>query len=535
MYIRVKKKPNGKRAVQIVESIRHGNKVKQKIVRHIGQGISDREVEELKRLANSIIVETENNRQPVLPFINPEEVYGKLKRKETDDRVRVRDLKEEQRVIDGFDDIFGKLYKDLSLDRVIRRTKRNKQWNDILRSVVIARIANPQSKKRTSSFLEQDYGIKIPLEKIYRMMDHVYENEEEIKERISRNTLLLFNKKVDIMFFDVTTIYFESFEGDGLRESGYSKDNKFKETQVVIALITTTAGHPITYELFPGNTYEGHTLIKVIRDLKDRYKVSNVFLAADRGMFTRENLEKLEEEGIKYVVGAKLRSMPKGLKEEILGSEYRGTVVNNEINWIKEIEYKKRRLIVSYSRKRAKKDNAERERLIERLLKKVKCNKIKLSEVIPNYGTKKYIKIEGKTAEIDEEKIERDRRWDGLHGIITNEREEKAEEIISRYRGLWQIEEAFRVSKHDLKMRPIYHWTEKRIRAHISICFIAYALVKQALHRIRIQYMPMSLEQLRNELSYTQSSIIMDVSTKKKYCIPSKITKNQKKLYRYSG
>jgi len=535
MFIRVKKKPNGKRSVQVVESYRRADKVNQKIIRHVGQGITDKEVEELKKIADSIIIETKNNRQPVLPFIKPEDIYSTLKKLPTKDLVNISDLKEEQRVIDGFNEVLGKLYSDLNLDTVIKRTKKNRQWNDILKTLAIARVANPESKKRTSSFLEQDYGIKLPLEKIYRTMDHVFECEDIIKKRIAETTLSLFNDKVDILFFDVTTLYFESFASDGLREFGFSKDCKFKETQVVLALITTTNGLPITYKLFPGNMYEGHTLIEMIEELKKTYRVSDIVLVADRAMFTSGNLELMDSQGIRYIVSARLKTMSNELKEEILGSEYKATVINNELNWFKELSHKGRRLIVSYSTNRAKKDLKDRQRLIERLMRKVKDKKIKISDMIPNYGTKKYIKINNQTAEINESKISDDARWDGLHGIITNSKEENVEVLLSRYRDLWQIEEAFRVNKHDLKMRPVYHWTQNRIRAHISICFLAYTLVKQAIHRIKIQYKPMSFEQIRNELAHAQSSILLDTSTKKRYCITSHVTINQKKIYQVFG
>lgn len=535
MFIRVKKKPNGKRAVQVVESYRRADKVTQKIIRHVGQGVTDKEIEELKKIADSIIIETKNNRQPVLPFIKPEDMYSKLKKRPTKDLVNISDLKEEQRVIDGFNDVLGKLYSDLNLDTVIKRTKKNRQWNDILKTLAIARVSNPESKKRTSSFLEQDYGIKIPLEKIYRTMDHVFECEDIIKKHIAESTLSLFNDKVDILFFDVTTLYFESFLADGLREFGFSKDCKFKETQVVLALITTTNGLPITYKLFSGNMYEGHTLIEMIEELKKTYTVSDILLVADRAMFTSGNLALMDSQGIRYIVSARLRTMSNELKEEILGNDYRATVINDELNWFKELSHKGRRLIVSYSKNRAKKDIKDRQRLIERLMRKVKDKKIKISDMIPNYGTKKYIRINNQTAEINESKISDDARWDGLHGIITNSKEENIEVLLSKYRGLWQIEEAFRVNKHDLKMRPVYHWTENRIRAHISICFLAYTLVKQSIHRIKIQYKTMSFEQIRNELAHAQSSILVDTSAKKKYCIPSHVTINQKKIYQVFG
>jgi transposase len=537
MFVRVKSKPNGKKAVQIVESYRRADKVTQKIIRHIGQALTDRELDELKRLAQSIIDEMKNEKQPALPLLDPlKKVVRKLiNSKPTNDSVKIKNLREEQRIIVGIAEVFGKLYRDLNFSTLIEGSKKDVQWNSILESCVLARIANPVSKRRTASLLEEDYGVKLPLEKIYRMMDNLAERESSIKQHIAKTTRSLFKEKVDVLFFDVTTLYFESFKADDLRNFGFSKDCKFKETQVMLALVTTTNGLPITYKLFPGNTYEGNTLIETIEELKGEYAINNVMLVADRAMFNEKNLSKMESLGVTYIVAAKLKTLPGALKSEVLGTGYKPEVVKNELHWIGEFEHKKRRLIVSYSSKRARKDAADRQRLIDRLMKKAKEKKIKIKDLIPNYGSKKFIKIENGDATINDEKIEADAQWDGLHGIITNSKDKSSVELLSRYRDLWQIEEAFRISKHDLKMRPIYHWSEPRIRAHILICFISLTLAKQAVYRVGVQQDAMSFEQIRNELLHAQSSVVIDISSKKKYIIPSHVTVNQKKLYQVFG
>jgi len=536
MFVRIKPKPNGKKSIQIVESYRRADQVSQKIVRHVGQAVTDREVEEMTRLAQSMINEMETERQPNLPFLDPLKVLKENPRKkESSDTVKIKNLREEQRIIDGIGDVFGKLYKDLKLDKLIGGTHKDEQWNDILESCVLARMANPVSKRRSASLLEEDFGIKIPLEKIYRMMDHVADRESDIKQRIAQTTLSLFQEQVDVLFFDVTTLSFESIETDELRAFGFSKDCKFKEVQVVLALVTTTKGLPITYKLFPGNTYEGGTLVEMVKDLQTQYAVNNILLVADRAMFNEENLSFMDSLGIQYIVAAKLKTLPKSLKSDILHADYNEEVVGDELHWLKEFEHKSRRLVVGYSAKRAKKDAADRQRLVDRLMKKVKGDKIKVKDLIPNYGSKKYITVENSSASINQEKIKADAQWDGFHGVITNATDKTSSELLSRYRELWQIEEAFRISKHDLKMRPIFHWTENRIKAHIAICFLAFTLAKQAVYRIALQQEPMSFEQIRNELLHAQSSVVIDLASQKKYMIPSHVTVNQKKLYQAFG
>jgi transposase len=536
MFVRVKPKPNGKKSIQIVESYRRADQVSQKIVRHVGQAATDREVDELTRLAQSIIDEMETDKQPCLPFLDPIKLLKENRRKkESSDSVKIKNLREEQRIIDGIGDVFGKLYKDLKLDKLIGGTHKDEQWNSILESCVLSRIANPVSKRRSASLLEEDYGIKIPLEKIYRMMDHVADREPDIKQRIAQTTLSLFQEQVDVLFFDVTTLYFESIDTDELRAFGFSKDCKFKEVQVVLALVTTTKGLPITYKLFPGNTYEGGTLVEMVKDLQSQYAIKNILLVADRAMFNEDNLSCMESLGIQYIVAAKLKTLPKILKFDILHADYNEEVIGDEMHWLKEFEYKSRRLVVGYSAKRAGKDAADRQRLVDRLMKKVKGDKIKVKDLIPNYGSKKYINIENGNASINKEKIEADAEWDGFHGVITNASDKTSSELLSRYRELWQIEEAFRISKHDLKMRPIFHWTENRIKAHIAICFLAFTLAKQAVYRITLQQASMSFENIRNELLHAQSSVVIDLDSQKKYIIPSHVTVNQKKLYQAFG
>ncbi|MFP4458754.1 MAG: IS1634 family transposase, partial [Candidatus Zixiibacteriota bacterium] len=509
MFIRKKKRKTGKTSVQICESYRRGDKVNQRIVRHVGQGVGEKEIEVLVNLANTIIAEIKEERKPSLPLFKPEELLDRENRKsEIEDDVLLKNLKEEQRIIDGIGDVFGKLYSDLGFESVIDGTRKDTEWNSILKACTLSRLANPSSKRRTASLLERDFAIRIPLEKIYRMMDHLAVQEDKVKNRIESATLSLFKEKVDILLFDVTTLYFESFEPDELRKPGFSKDNKVNETQIMLALVTTNCGMPVTYKIFLGNTYEGNTLLDMVDELKKGYDVENISIVADRAMFTEKNLQKMEAHGINYIVAAKLKTMSKAMKNQILDSSLEQKNIDGESNWTGEFDYKARRLIVNYSTDRARKDAKDRERLVKRLQKKIKGKKINVNDLISNSGSKRFVTVEkGSKAFLNEAKIADSARWDGLHGIITNNRAEDAAKILSRYQSLWQIEAAFRISKHDLRMRPIYHWSENRIKAHISICFMAYALAKQTLYRLTVQKkMPMSFERLRNELLHVQSS-----------------------------
>lgn len=191
-----------------------------------------------------------------------------------------------------------------------------------------------------------------------------------------------------------------------------------------------------------------------------------------------------------------------------------------------------RRLIVSYNPARARKDSRDRNTTIDKLLKKIKRSKDPLS-LVSNYGYKKFIKVEGKTdIYLDEEKVAQAAQWDGIHGIISNVQTMEPSQLRAQYRCLWEIEECFRISKHDLKFRPIFHWTENRVKAHVAICFIALVCVRYLQYQLRVQGLAVSVKKTVRELLSVQASIVRDTKTKKRYLIPSAITELGHKIYR---
>lgn len=534
MFIREDKRPNGATCIRIVESVREGGRVVQKTVRTLGQHKDLKELEIIRKAAKALIVEIKNNKNPVLPMIEAEEFYAPSKRRsEIEKTVNIGDLKEEKRINNGISDVYGNLYKQLKFDDLIKGTKQDEKWNGTLRSCVLARLAQPVSKSKTRKLLEEDFDIKLALSHVYRMMNHVARLEERIKEKISRRTQELFKSKIDVVLFDVTTLYFESIERDELREFGFSKDCKFNNTQVVLALMTTTDGSPVGYELFPGNTSEGKTLIGVIESVKKVYDLNSVVLVADRAMFSAGNLEYMDQLGVKYVVAAKLKSLKNNLQETILNSKtFKPSKVISEFHWINEFNLnEKQRLIVSYSSARANKDKADRERIVNKLKKKAKDGKLKLTDLVNNNGTRRYITSTKNEALIDDAKINKNSQWDGLHGVITNVKDKTCAELLERYRDLWKIEEAFRINKHDLRLRPIYHWKPSRIKAHIAICYIAFALMSHAKNILKEKELNISLETLREELLKSQSSILIDSRSKTMFSVPSKTTELQKLIY----
>lgn len=536
LFVRVKSTPNSPRqSVQIVESIRKGDKVSQKIVRYVGIAFNDEELEQLKLLAESIKSKLEDNGQ--IPIFSPED---KIKiptvQNITDDdyNVDLRNLKEEQRVVRGIHDVYGSLFDQLGYNKALKNPARNKSSVEIFKNIVLARIANPLSKRASVDMLEEDFGISIGLDRVYQMMDKLDDSViERINEISYENTLSLFQNKIDIIFYDCTTIYFESFEEDDLRKNGYSKDLKFNQPQVVLALMVTKEGLPIGYKVFEGSKYEGHTLIPVLKEIREKYNLDKIVFVADSGMMNEDNLLELEKEHFKYIVGSRLKNLPKPMKDQVLdNNNYKDVDYKDVENFkIARLDHNGRNLIVSYNDKRAKKDAYDRQKAIEKLKNKLE-KKSNPKEYLSNYGNKKYLKLEGEASiTLDMEKIKTANQWDGLHGVITNDNELGNEEILKQYNNLWQVENAFRITKHDLKVRPVFHWEPRRVKAHFAISFVAYSLVKYLEYRVKLQYTKLSPEKIRQILIKVQLSVSFDKKKKILYGLPSKISLQARKIY----
>jgi transposase len=538
MFIRIKTNPTSPRkSVQIVQSVRRGNSISQKIVRHVGVAMDDYELEKLKDLAEIIKVKLEAGHQDLL---FPPEQIAKLKKKaekqkqvytDEDYQVDIKKLREEKRVVSGIHDIYGELFDDLGYSRSFENSSRQQATTELLKNIVLARIANPSSKRESVQMLERDFGVTLGLDRVYKMMDKLDEKTiENIQNITANNSKALFPDKIDVLFFDATTLYFESFQDDNLRQCGFSKDHKFQEVQVVLALIVTKEGMPLGYEIFPGNTFEGHTFIPTISKMRARFEIDRMIVVADAGMMTKENIQVLENIGCEYILGARIKNMKENVQEKILNKiQYR--VINEELS-LQEIEIDNGlRLVVTYSKERAFKDQNDRNKAIEKAKKKLKKSTKVLSN-ISSQGGNKYLKLVGKNSiELDEQKIANDEKWDGLHGVITNAKHISSDEILDQYGRLWQIEQAFRITKHDLKIRPIYHWKPERIKAHIAISFIAYSLIKYLEYRVRIQKRAISIEQIRQALVRVQTSIVIEPIKKILYAIPSQLSQEAKDIY----
>ena len=277
----------------------------------------------------------------------------------------------------------------------------------------------------------------------------------------------------------------------------------------------------------------GHSLAPVLTALQRRYHLSRVVFVADRGLFSEDNLQILEQSGLEYVVGAKLKTQARVIKEQILSPDHYQEL-NEDTSYLTIDLEGKRKLVVSYSKKRARKDQHDRQKEIDKLKKKLNRSR-KPKEFISASGYKRFLTVSDHgRVEINEAAIEKAIQWDGLHGVITNS-SESVDNILSHYHELWRIEESFRIQKHDLKVRPVFHWNESRIRAHLAICFMAFCCVRHLEYRVRLQYQPLSPKVIRRELSHVQASLLTHTQTGAVYAMPSSVSLHANKIYRVVG
>lgn len=466
MYPR--KKPNRSGTISVVVvSKSHG---KTKYVHTMGTVKTEEEADHLLEEAHDWIRK----------HIGQQELdFGDECGKEKEETVRVLDNMDAI-IINGTQLLLGRIYDSIGFNRIP---------DEILRQLVIARVSQPRSKLATTSYLKSYYHEDVNLNHIYRYMDKLYNTQQELVQRISvEHTRRILGGKLGLMFYDVTTLYFETSRTDVLREPGFSKDGKTAESQVVLGLLVSEGGYPLSYSLYNGSQYEGFTMIPMIDDFKRRFCLGEDFIVvADSGLMNANNIKLLQSANYKYVIGARIKGENKSVKQWIL-------------SWTKKdgeyIEYRREngeRLIVGYSEARAKKDAYNRERGVERLRKAMDSGHL-TKEQVNRRGYNKFLEI-SKDVEvsINEDKITEDSCWDGLKGYVTNT-DLVAEKAIAEYHGLWVVERAFRIGKGTLDMRPMFHFTERRIEAHICICFVAYKVYKELERIIKATGIGMSVD-----------------------------------------
>jgi transposase len=378
----------------------------------------------------------------------------------------------------------------LILNPVFNMVGFDKIDDDILKHLVVSRICYPSSKAGTVDYLKSYFDQDVELHKIYRYLDKLHNTHQELVQQISvEHTKRILDGKIGLVFYDVTTLYFETDYSDGLRERGFSKDGKHSQPQVVLGLLVSKDGYPLSYSLFNGSQYEGRTMLPIVEDFVKRFNLDDFVVVADSGLMNQTNISLLESGGYKYIIGARIKNETDEIKQWILSLE-------KENGCFYELgKLPSSRLIVSYSESRAQKDKYNREKGLKRLQMAYKSGKL-TKENINKRGYNKFLEISNNVSvAINESKISEDQKWDGLKGYITNT-ELSMEDVYEQYGGLWQVEKAFRVTKGTLELRPMFHFTEKRIQAHVCICFVAYKIYKELERILKISGIKLSVDKV---------------------------------------
>lgn len=445
--MRKKKNPSGVISVQVIDKS-NGKYVVRKTV---GSSHDVFQVDLLVSRANQWILDQKG--QEALDFTNHEQ----LTRTVLD---RISGI-----TISGVELLLGRVFDEIGFNRID---------SELFRPLVLSRLESPSSKLRTTDYLFKYYSLSIDVEAVYRYMDKLYNTQKEKVQQISyEHTTGILEGGIRMVFYDVTTLYFEIEKEDGLRRTGFSKDGKHQNPQIVLGLLVSVGGYPLAYDIFEGNKYEGDTMLPIIDAFRQKYQFESLTIVADSGLISHKNTADLEQRGYKYILGARIKKQSAELTQKICALNLK----NGESKMI--LKDKGTALIINYSDKRAKKDLFNRERGLKRLEKQIASGKLTKSN-INKRGYNKYLKIEGKMAvSIDREKFDEDAKWDGLKGFQTNDLALSKEDVIDNYRQLWKIEKAFRISKHDLRIRPIYHRKQRRIEAHICLSFAAYKVYKE--------------------------------------------------------
>lgn len=456
MFIRKKKYPSGNIGVIIAEKL--GGKMKELIT--IGISNDSDEVYRFVIQGQEWIEKEYVRRQPRLDLFGAE-------RKSCE-----QELEEVERVLSHVSNILLN-GTDLILDRIFDRVGFNRIEDEIFRKLVKARLSYPASKAATVEYLKNHFDEDVNLSKIYRYLDKLSDHQHEIVQDISvRHTSELFGGNIGVLFYDVTTLYFEADHEDELRKSGFSKEGKHSNPQIILGLLVSLEGYPLAYCIHEGNKYEGHTMLPTVNEFVKRYNLGDFIVVADSGLMNNANIAELEAEGYKYIIGAKIKNESSRIKEWILQQP------KTDRQMVEYVKGNGRRLLVGYTDDRAGKDAYNREKGLRRLEKAYKTGSLTKSN-INRRGYNKFLTMQGEVeVSIDYEKIEEDSRWDGLKGYLTNTTI-PIEDVYSAYHNLWQVERAFRIAKSKIEIRPMFHFTRRRIEAHVCICFVALKVYKE--------------------------------------------------------
>lgn len=434
MYsIRKVKTKSGSIAIQVVRYIGH----KSIVYKHIGSAKDETELAVLRQKANNWIEEN----SPQLSLFPAQK-----------QRLLVVDRGECIGVTHHFAyQFFMKCIQECNLSHL----------PGLLIDLAIMRLIEPASKYRTIELLQHYFGIKYS-QRIYHKIPKLTTYKENIEQCAYNVAQQKFNEAFYFVLYDVTTLYFESFKADDFKNQGFSKDNKSQQPQIVIGLLVTQSGFPLSYQIFAGNTFEGNTMLPVIESFIASHPQTKPIIVADAAMLDEKRLDELKKKELSYIVGARLPNASLSLVKRI------HSALNGKNGTTARFPSKHGDLVCDFSLKRYKKELNELNKLILKAEELVAKQELKVKTRFIKKVTKEKI-------ELNIELIEKRKLLLGIKGYCTDLSEQQLsnEMVIDRYHQLWHVEQSFRMSKFDLQARPIYHQKHDAIKAHVLICFVA--------------------------------------------------------------
>lgn len=413
--------------------------------------------------------------------------------------------------------LIKQMWNNMALDDFFLKNSGKRNASAVAQALfylVAHRCADPASIHASGTEQDTYAGIEpLGLDVLYSVLDVLSEQKDAVVQHLADFFEKKTNRKGPEAYYDVTTYSFESTRWGELRMFGFSKDHKNNEVQVVMGLLLDNNGIPITYELFSGNTMDQSTLTRSVEKLKTLYRLEKITVVADRGLNSGSNLEFLCKGGHDFVISYTLKRSPDTFKELVWQEDgwqdvmdtktgevvFRSKVVEQALEVkvpVKNEEssepprrgrprkYTKEQIPVkihlTWSAKRASKDRSDRERMLERLKKRL--DKPYQLKAMVKRGCNQYLQMELDTENwtLDVTKIEQAARYDGYYAVITNNLDLDTDQVCTIYGGLWKIEESFRILKSDLRARPVFVWNDEHIKGHFAMCFISLCMLRYA-------------------------------------------------------
>ena len=470
MFYRRKPNKSGTYSVEVVDK-KNGKNI---VLKRLGTSRDELELRSLERKAQQWI---DDQRGMKLPFTwEKDDVISDFMSTLANSQVKVH----------GPELVYGSLYDQIGYNAI---------GDEMFRHLVVCRLFNPGSKLKTMDYLWRYLHVSVSRHKIYSFIDRLSPAEGSgIKHQVEQisyaQTLKVLGGKVGVVFYDMTTLYFEASDEDDLRLCGFSKEGRHRNPQIFLGLLVAMGGNPIGYEIFEGNIHESTTLIPMVESLAGRFGFDHPVIIADSGLLSKKNIDALDEAGYQYILGARPKNDSAEVKKRILSMGLKDGQVRSFVR------KDGRRIVVSMSDARASNDTKNRRDGLRRLEKRLGAGRLTKSN-INNRGYNKYLHMEGEMRiSIDYDKFNADAEWDGIKAYVTNSKL-PPKTIVANYHNLWFIERAFRMNKTDLRIRPIYHRLRNRIEGHICICFTAYTIMLELERRIKKANAPFSLSKAR--------------------------------------